>query len=62
MSATAIIALIQLIIKEAPGAYAAIRTLLNKDNPTDADFEAAKEQIRRDSYESLVPNSGLGQS
>lgn len=62
MQASIIIGLIKLILIEAPGAIAAIRALLNKDNPTDSDFEAAKEQIRADTYEKLVPNSQLGQS
>lgn len=54
-----IIALIQLIIREAPDAIAAIRALLAKNNPTDADFEAAKEQIRKDTYEKVVSNTQL---
>lgn len=52
-----IVGLIQLLLKEAPGAVSAVRTLLNVKEPTDADFEAAKEQIRKDTFESLVPNA-----
>lgn len=59
MQSALIIGLIQLLLREAPGAIAAIRLLLAKDNPTDADFAAAKAQIAKDTYESLVPNSGL---
>lgn len=58
MTAAAIITLIQLILREAPGAINGIRALLNKDNPTDADFEAAKAQIAKDTFQSLVPNAG----
>jgi nucleoside diphosphate kinase len=59
MNAAIIVGILQLIIREAPGAVAAIRSLMNKENPTDADFEAAKEQIRVDTYESIVTNSAL---
>ena len=57
MTPTAIIALIELILREAPGAINGIRALLNKNNPTDADFEAAKAQIAADTFQSLVPNA-----
>lgn len=50
---------IQFLIREAPGAITTIRELINKPQPTDADFEAAKEKIRNDTYEKLVPNSQL---
>lgn len=58
MEAALIVGLIQLVIKEAPGAIAGIRDLISKDNPTDADFEAAKARIRADTFDSLVPNAG----
>lgn len=58
MQAALIVGLIQLLIKEAPGAIAGIRALLSKENPTDADFEAAKARIAADTFESLAPNAG----
>lgn len=58
MSELAILAL-QLLLKEAPGAINAIRELVAKENPTDADFELAKAKITVDSYKSIVTNSQL---
>lgn len=49
--------ILRLIIKETPSAINAMRTLLAKDEPTDADFEAAKAQIAKDTFESLAPNA-----
>lgn len=53
---------IQALIRELPGAVDGIRALVNKDNPTEADFEAAKQQIRDDTYGKLVTNSQIGAS
>jgi hypothetical protein len=57
MQSAIIIGLIQLIIKEAPGAIAGIRALLAKEDPTAEDFAAARAQIEKDTFQSLVPNS-----
>lgn len=50
---------LQWLIREAPGLYASISALINKKDVTDADFEAAKAQIAKDDYSSIVTNSGL---
>lgn len=51
---------IQFLIREVPSAIPTLQALFAKQNPTDADFEAAKAQIVKDSYANLVPNSQLG--
>lgn len=56
---TAIIALIRVLITEAPWAIAAIRKLINTENPTDADYDKAIEQIKKDSYGTIVTHSQL---
>lgn len=48
---------VQTLLREAPAAIAGIRALLTVDNPTDADYEAARKRIIADTYESLVPNA-----
>lgn len=50
---------LQWLIREAPGLYVSISALVGKKDVTDADFEAAKEQIAKDTYGSIVTNSGL---
>lgn len=48
---------IQTLLREAPGAITGLRALFAVENPTDADFEAAKARIRADTFEKLVPNA-----
>lgn len=50
---------IQFLLKEAPTIADTIRTLVNKENPTDADFEAARAGIANDTYRRIVTNSQL---
>lgn len=47
------------LIRESPTTYSKITTLINKPNPTDADFDAAKAEVAGDTYGKLVPNSQL---
>lgn len=50
---------LQFLLREAPGIANSIRALINKEDPTDADFAAAREQIAKDTYGSVVTNSRL---
>jgi len=59
LTAQLVIAGIQWLLQNAPGAFLAIKDLLAKPTVTDADFEAAKAQIEKDSYASIVTNSQL---
>ncbi len=48
---------VQTLLKEAPGAITGLRALLAVEQPTDADFEAAKAKIQADTFDALVPNA-----
>lgn len=57
MSSTAILALVNIILTEAPYAVEAVRALLAKKDPTPEDFAAARAQIQKDTFEALAPDA-----
>ena len=51
--------LVQEAIKYEPTIAAAIKDLLTKAAPTDADFAALREHIAQQTYRKMVPNTRL---
>ena len=54
-----VIAGLQLLAKEAPSFITSIRAIMNKEDPTPADWAALKAELEADTYEKLVPASRL---
>lgn len=48
---------IQLAIQEEPAIAAELKAILSKADPTPADWEALKQKVLGDSFESLAPDA-----
>ncbi len=54
-----IVQLVQLAIQEEPAIQAEITALLNKNNPTPADWEALRAKVLSESFGALAPDAKL---
>ena len=62
MNATAVtgaLFILQEAVKATPSLMQALRELTNKNDPTDADWEALRQRIGAKSYEDFVPKTSL---